>query len=99
MKTTLVLLSAFLVVLGALPVVNATSPLGDMSDTSYCTGTPDFQHCPWMFCWHPHYNQYGMASWCDIGLMYPCQYCVPIQLDASVRGPAAPVSAESPLLP
>lgn len=100
MKTTNLILAALLA-LSALPLAGAfASPIGTSTSATFCTGgAGPTEQCPWMLCWHPHYNQYGDASWCDIGLYYPCQYCVPLSADPKAPAPLLPAEVSSALLP
>lgn len=58
----------------ASPSAPSMSPLS----TEACNSIVNGGGCPYMLCYHPHYNQWGTVSWCDITLYYPCQYCVPM---------------------
>lgn len=95
---TIILAGALL--LSTFPLVAASSPIGNPTNATYCSSaTAPYGTCPWMLCWHPHYNQWGEATWCDIGLLWPCQYCVPLSADLKASAPVVPVEVSSTLLP
>ena len=73
--TSLLLLLALVGSLVALAPGASAAP-----DLEVCSSMTD-DGCAYMLCWHPHENEWGTVAWCDVGILWPCQYCVPPEWD------------------
>ncbi|GEM_PF-5830443 len=70
-----ILAFGLVLVAATIALVPSASARPDLGFCSYSLGNDS--SCPYMLCYHPHYNEWGNVQWCEIGMYYPCQFCVP----------------------